>query len=375
VEKSLLFCNSDTSEGKEDGGEGMLREESVTAALTEGEKQDFAITLCHRGVSATRGQQSTVAATLIKAGYNVTEVREGPLNLAADGVAWILGNANWFPLAWRQLQAAPRSKRPFMVIWHYEPLPPPRAAKLPWPRPHLREVVKILLRRSSATDVYSNYLRLRSLARHGLPDLLVVSTLSRREFLAECGITAHWAPMGYHPSLGRDLGLPRDIDVLFLGDVKIPRRKPLLAQLQQHRVNLMAVGDWSDPAYWGENRTRLLNRTKIFLNVQRYTGELSGQRLLIGMANKALVISEPMYNPAPYVSGKHYLTATIEEMPEVIRYYLTHEDERRAMVEDAYRLVTQEVTLEHSLSRILALIKTQREQVPRENMPTLGEAT
>jgi hypothetical protein len=240
---------------------------------------------------------------------------------------------------------------------------------------HLREIVKILLRRSSATDVYTNYFRLRSLMRRGLPDLLVVSTLSRHEFLAERGISAHWVPLGYHPSQGCDLGLARDIDVLFLGDLKIPRRRPLLSQLQQDQVNLMAVGDWSDPAYWGEKRTRLLNRTKIFLNVQRYAGELSGQRLLIGMANKALVISEPMYNPAPYVSGKHYITATIEEMPEVIRYYLAHEDERRAVVEDAYQLVTQEVTVEHALSRILALLKTQWRQFHGERAPELREAT
>jgi hypothetical protein len=177
--------------------------------------------------------------------------------------------------------------------------------------------------------------------------------------------------MGYHPSQGCDLGLPRDIDVLFLGDLKIPRRRPLISQLQRHKVNLVALGDWSDPAYWGKNRTRLLNRAKIFLNVQRYPGELSGQRLLLGMANKVLVISEPMYNPAPYVSGKHYITATIEEMLEVIRYYLAHEDERRALVEDAYRFVTQEVTLEHSLSRILALIKMQWDRVYSERVPEL----
>lgn len=360
---------------KQYGGEVMLRKGSEGAVFTDKGLQEFAITLCHRGVPATRGRQSTVAATLAKAEYNVTEIGDGPLNLAANSIVWILGNANWFPTVCRKLQAVPKSKRPFVVIWHYEPLPPPKAANLPWPRLHLREIVKLLLRHSNATDVYTNYFRLRSLARRRLPDLLVVSTLSRREFLAERGITAHWAPLGYHPSQGCDLGLSRDIDVLFLGDLQIPRRRPLLSQLQQHKVNLMAVGDWSDPAYWGEKRTRLLNRTKIFLNVQRYPGEPSGQRLLIGMANKALVISEPMYNPAPYVSGKHYITATTEEMPEVIRYYLAHEDERRALVEDAYRLVTQEVTLEHSLSRILTLIKTQWDRLHGEREPELREAT
>ena len=117
------------------------------------------------------------------------------------------------------------------------------------------------------------------------------------------------------------------------------------------------MGSWSEPAFWGENRTRLLNRTKIFLNVQRFTGEFSGLRLALGLANKALVISEPMYNPAPYVPGKHYVSATIEEMPEVIDYYLTPDGERERLVNEGHRLVTQEVTMKQSVSRMLVLIR------------------
>jgi spore maturation protein CgeB len=89
---------------------------------------------------------------------------------------------------------------------------------------------------------------------------------------------------------------------------------------------------------------------------------MSGQRLILGMANMALVMSEPMYKPAPYVPGKHYVSATLEEMPQIIRYYLAHEDERETIAREGHRFVTQEVTLERSVSQILRLITMQKER-------------
>jgi hypothetical protein len=209
------------------------------------------------------------------------------------------------------------------------------------------------------TDVYTNYFRLRRLAQKGLPHLLVASTPGRCAFLVERGIPAHWVPLGYDPSRGHDMGLPRDVDTLFLGELNIPRRRRLIRRLRRHGVNLLTMGSWSDPACWGENRTRLLNRTKLFLNIQRHPGELPDTRLILGMANKALVISEPIYHPAPYVPGKHYISATIEEMPEVISYYLAHDSERERIVNEGYRFMTQELTMARSVSRILELITEQ----------------
>jgi hypothetical protein len=197
------------------------------------------------------------------------------------------------------------------------------------------------------------------LAQRGLPDLLIASTPGRCEFLVERRIPAHWVPLGYSPSDGHDMGLSRDIEALFLGDLNIPRRRRLIKRLRRNGVNLVALGDWSDPAYWGENRTRLLNRTKIFLNLQRYPGDLAGLHLILGMANKALVISEPIYNPAPYVPGKHYISATREEMPGIIRYYLAHDDEREYIADEGHRFVTQELTMARSVSHILELIRKQ----------------
>jgi hypothetical protein len=324
--------------------------------LMNGSMQNLAIMVCRRQGHEMR----TVTALLEEAGHRVTRIKDEPLDLAGDSVMWIQGNANWFPVICRQLAARPQPKRPFLVLWHTEPLPPPKAAGLPWPRLHLLEIGKILLHDKRATDVYTNYFRLRRLAQHGLPDLLIASTPGRREFLVERGLPAHWVPLGYSPSSGYDLGLSRDIDVFFLGDLTIPRRRRLINCLRRNGVNLLAMGDWADPACWGENRTRLLNRTKVFLNLQRYPGDLAGLHLILGMANKALVVSEPIYNPAPYIPGKHYLSATIEEMPALIRYYLIHDDEREAIAAEGHRFVTQELTMVRSIARILELIEAKK---------------
>lgn len=332
----------------------------------------LAITLCFRPLAVHRGTPHPLVPLLEDAGHRVRQVPEGAPDLAATDLVWLEGNANWYPAVCRQLMAATRVRRPRVLVWHSEPLPPPRAAGLPVPRLHLREIVKIVLRDPRATDVYSNYFRIRQLARHGLPDVLIVSTGGRREFLAEHGIDAHFVPLGYHPAHGHDMGLPRDIDTLFLGSPDVPRRRRLLNQLRRRGVDLVARGGWFDPANWGEERARRLNRTKILLNLGRHPGELSGLRLILGFANKALVISEPIYNPAPYVPGTHYVSATIEDIPQAIRYYLAHEDERRRIAAEGHRLVTQEITLARSVSQILAIVA---ERVGADGTRPCGSAT
>jgi spore maturation protein CgeB len=63
-----------------------------------------------------------------------------------------------------------------------------------------------------------------------------------------------------------------------------------------------------------------------------------------------------MYKPDPFVPGRHYVSATVEEMPDVIRYYLAHDDERQRIVDEGYRLVTQEATMANSVRRLMELI-------------------
>jgi spore maturation protein CgeB len=77
------------------------------------------------------------------------------------------------------------------------------------------------------------------------------------------------------------------------------------------------------------------------------------------MANGAMVISEPSYRPDPFVEGEHFISATIEEMPEAIRYYLAHPEERERVVAAGHRLVTQELTWRRTMEEMLAVIRSR----------------
>lgn len=315
------------------------------------------IALCWRRLVVSPAGDGPVAGALRSAGQRVTIIADGRADLASYGLIWIQGNANWFPQLCRQLAAVPRSRRPPTLVWHTEPLPPSRASGLPRPGLNTREIAKIILRDVRATDPYSNWWRLRRLASAGVPDLLVTSADGRREFLAEHGLSACRVPLGYDTSYGDDLQAARDIDVLFLGAPEIPRHASAVKYLRRRGVELTAVGSWSSPAYWGDNRTRLLNRTRILLNLLRRPGEFSGLRLVLGMANGALVVSEPMYRPNPFVPGVHYAEATLGEMPGVLHHYLTHEAERKRLAASGHRFVTEELTMAASVERILTLVR------------------
>ncbi|MGH9661033.1 MAG: hypothetical protein ACRD96_20970, partial [Bryobacteraceae bacterium] len=199
-------------------------------------------------------------------GHQVDYGADGSIHPSAGGVLCIVGNINWFPRLGRWLEKTPPVERPFIALWHYEPLPPPRAAGLPRPRLSLAEIAKIALRDPRATDVFSNFSHLRSLVRRGIPDLVMVTTEGRREYLAERGIESQWVPLGWVSRFGRPLGRQRDIDVLFLGARNVPRRLQILRRLARSGLRVVEAGDWNDPACWGEPRVELLNRARILLN-------------------------------------------------------------------------------------------------------------
>ena len=317
------------------------------------------VTLYNRIVTVPTGSPPPFVECLTRCGCDVKHVLNHTTVEIPPPGDWLLirGNAAWYPNLRRCLFALPRNRRPHVLLWHFEPLPPARGAALPLPWLNLREVAKILLRDPRATDVYTNYFTLRTLHRMGIPDVLVVSSRGRQDFLAERGIDAHFAPLGCDPSMGRDLGLQRDIDALFLGILNVPRRNRLLRSLKDQGVNLTEAGSWTDPAFWGENRTRLLNRTKILINLARTPAEFSGFRLSLGMANKALVVSEPIYRPEPFVPGKHFVMVPSERMAATIRHYLDAAEERASITEIAARFVQEEATLQRSTEFILDLME------------------
>jgi hypothetical protein len=328
-------------------------------------KPGFSMAVCWRPVPAREGEEHAITKLLRQHGNRVVQTRDSRLDLGALDVVLILENCGWFPTILREFKTANKdAPLPLLAVWHWEPLPLPKAAGVPTPRLNTREIAKVLLRDARATDVYTNLRQLLRLSREAWPVLLIVSSQAWQESLAERDITAQWVPYGYEAgdgiqAAGKAEG-ERDIEALFLGSLEIPRRRKIVKELRSRGVNLEAKGSWFEKQLWGEDRARLINRAQAFLNIQRHPREIGAHRMILGMANHSLVLSEPIYKSAPFLPGKHYVEAEVREMPEVLRYYRAHPGERAEIVDRAYRFVTQELRMERSVLRILSLIDTVR---------------
>jgi glycosyl transferase family 1 len=325
-----------------------------------------AVLVYQRPLPVHRGRRHPIDALLEARGHRVTDVADGPFDADSADVLLVLGNAAWFPTLRHELLRARR--RPLVAIWHTEPLPLPRRAGVRRTHRHARELAKVVLRDPRANDPATNYRTLLELSGAGLPDLLMVGGRASQEFLAENGISAEWVTPGYHTSHGRDLGLRRDIDVMFLGATDVPRRRRLLRRLGSNGINVQVAGSWHDARWWGEERTRVLNRVRILLNIPRRPGELSADRLILGMANGALVVSEPIFDSTPYVPGEHYVSAAPDDFPRVITRFLADEATRARIAAVGQRFATRQVRFECSVSRLMSLIDERlsaRARAPR----------
>jgi hypothetical protein len=274
--------------------------------------------------------------------------------VAAPGrIAFLGGNARFHEPVLDRIRGVPPAERPFVIVWHTEPLPLPRASGLRTARLTARELAKIILRDRRINDARSNARLMHRVDEEGIVDLLTVSEKTFQAFLADEGIITDHIPLGYHEGHGHLLNLERDIDVLFLGDQHVRRRKRILQRLEREGINVQSVGDYSDPRFWGDARTELLNRTKILLNISRHPGLQNDVRLMIGMATGALVVSEPIYLPDPYVPGVHYVEAPLDELAQTLRRYLDDRQAREELTAAAHTFVTQELTMKNCFARML----------------------
>jgi hypothetical protein len=190
--------------------------------------------------------------------------------------------------------------------------------------------------------------------RHGLPDVLAVTSARRARWLRTLGMDAIHVPTAYGRTYGRDLGLERDIPVAWIGSpgVWANRRDRVLARLTGDLARRgVTVRSWLG-GLSGEERTEVVNRTKILLNLLQHPQDFTGHRLVLGAANKALVVSELMVDSEPFQPGRHMVQAPVEELADRIVYYLEHEDERQRISEAAYELVTTRLSMTRALETI-----------------------
>jgi len=196
---------------------------------------------------------------------------------------------------------------------------------------------------SDSSAIYADWHR-----QHGLPTVV-----------APWGSTRRWYA---------DLDLERDIDVLWIGQRGSKRRSRLLdsvrQELRQKGVDVHVIDNEENPFVYGKERTRIFNRAKITLNLTRTWFDDNFSRFAMALPNRSLIVSEPMLPHCPqYEEGVHFISAPIQELPEVILYYLNNEAERLHIVENAYRLSTKKLTLRNSIAAIMDAVVEKHQAI------------
>lgn len=205
---------------------------------------------------------------------------------------------------------------------------------------------------------YRYYGDLRWLQKQKLLSLLALQSVITADFLRRQAIDPFVFTLGADPKWGDDLGLERDIPVLWIGKHGSNRRKALLYQLRDtlssQGIEMMVIDGIAHSYVFGRQRTVLLNRSRVIVNLSRQKWDLNSLRFYLAASNRVLMISEPILPHIPeIVSGKHFVEAPLDKLAETIQFYLTHEEERAKIANAAFDLVKSELTMDNGLRQLL----------------------
>lgn len=169
----------------------------------------------------------------------------------------------------------------------------------------------------------------------------------------------YWGPVYSQRSLvHRDLGLERDIDIGFYGNLSPaahPRRSALLekvrAMADRYRVEIS--GEHDQPAY-----ARLLNRTRIAFNAT-LRGEMNLRCFEAPACGALLFIERDNLEAGNYLThGESAVFYTEDDLVPQLEYYLQHEDERAAIARRGQQVIAG-MAAEHRLDNLLDYLAAQ----------------
>lgn len=329
-----------------------------------------ALPLRDRNVQMARDVVRSVAGL----GHAAVEFADdSPLPSDLDLVIVIGPLASLVPLA-NQLIATPIDRRPPLALIHTEQLPNPDLPE--WFRRglgRLRSRAERAIYREDALGQwrasqgpqrilarayrYRYYGDLFWLREEGILTVLAVWSRVTADFLRARGFDPLVLRGGIGLDWGRPLGLERDIPVLWLGKPVSKRRIRLLhrlcSQLEERGVEVMVVDGVEHPYVYGQERTILLNRTKIMVNLVREKYDDNSMRYPLAAHNGVLIISEPTLPHTWFEPGVHLVEVPVDGMADAICYYLEHEAERLRIAQNAYRLVAGQGRPAYAIAQVI----------------------
>ena len=166
------------------------------------------------------------------------------------------------------------------------------------------------------------------------------------------GLPCFHLPLGYEPLLeesGITAKSERDLDICVLAAMT-DRREEFFAANSEFfaarncHIRFVPIGfaktEETRSYLPAPQRNALLQRARILLNVHyselRY---FEWHRALIAMANHCCLITETCEGFEPLIPGKHFVMAKADDLITCCEYYLSHDEERKAIAEAAYNFV------------------------------------
>jgi hypothetical protein len=334
------------------------------------------------------GIAEVISDELNALGYQPLHFQIGSLIPEKADVVFSFGPYGNFLTIPRQLAKMPLDQKPIFVHWNTEGIPDLR---IPWKimssiaewRSWLGRIqdsrngsARILANERLLSLHESRMLRFRYLGdyyyalRRGWLDIFadtseIYAKIHRQHGLPT--IVAHW---GATSQWYKDLGLERDIDVLWMGTRGTKRRSVILdrvrSELETHGVRMHVADGKENPFIFGDQRIYYLNRSKITLNITRTWYDDNFSRIALAAPNRSLIVSEPVLPHCPsFIAGTHYASAPVERLAETILYYLDHEEERLQIVENAYHLVTTKLIFRESIKSIMEAVTQVYQSIHR----------
>jgi hypothetical protein len=168
----------------------------------------------------------------------------------------------------------------------------------------------------------------------------------------------HWFPYACDTEMFRDLGLPRDLDVAFIGQLfhrKSERRRIIGALARTYRIN--------EQRYYAQKEIpEIYSRAKIVVNLP--VGDDLNFRFFEALSCGVLLLTKRLANGQEELFDEdvHYIAFTTEqELLEKVEFYLRNEVERKKIALAGH----EEVVKNHSLAaRLETLLDNVRSGPP-----------
>lgn len=165
----------------------------------------------------------------------------------------------------------------------------------------------------------------------------------------------HWVPLAIDPSIFVDRGVPRDLDVAFVGSTDglwAPRQPLLTAIARRYRTN-----DFFGPRCEFRAISEIYNRARIVIHIP--VVDALNPRIFEGMGCGALLLTGNVDNRLDTLFGdrEHLVVYKSEsDALALIDYYLVNEPDRARIARTGYDELHRAHTYAHRMQQVLATL-------------------